>query len=85
MILVVAILLICVVVFRGLCSLDVVRRDKAKGEAAFQDLKRNRDITMDQIAKEQDIYYNRVVNLFERDFHYDGTPKHEGAKPLSHR
>jgi len=63
----------------------VVKNDRAAGEAAFQGLKRNRDITMDKIAKDDDIYYNRVIHTFERGFHYDGTAKYPGAKPLPRR
>ena len=35
----------------------------------------NRDKNLDTVAKQRNVYYNRVIHVLEHDRNYDGTPK----------
>lgn len=46
---------------------------------------RDEERRLEEMAKINNVYYNRYWKCFEEDFNYDGTPKRPDARPLSKR
>lgn len=66
-------------------SAAAVHDIRTKGQQWAKEFDEDRDRKLGAIAKERNVYYNKVVKCFEEDFNYDGTPKHPDARPLPHR
>ena len=63
---------------------SITAADQRKGREAAERQRQNTNRLLDETAKKQNVYYNRTCNIFEKDFNYDGSPKHPGAKRLPH-
>lgn len=86
MIILVAIAILVIALILNLGSgAAITAEDQRKGHEAVRIQKENIDHNLDSAAKKQNVYYNRASGIFERDFNYDGSPKHADAKRLPRR
>lgn len=85
MIIVVAIAILIMALLLNLGSgATITAADQRKGREAAERQRQNINRLLDETAKKQNVYYNHTCQIFEKDFNYDGSPKHSGAKRLPH-